>query len=30
MTNAHVVAGAQRVQVVLPPANADGTLATAL
>ncbi|HJZ81380.1 MAG TPA: trypsin-like peptidase domain-containing protein [Pyrinomonadaceae bacterium] len=30
MTNAHVVSGAQRVQVVLPPANADGTLATAL
>jgi serine protease Do len=30
LTNAHVVSGAQRVQVVLPPANADGTLATAL
>jgi serine protease Do len=30
MTNAHVVDGAQRVQVVLPPANADGTLGTAL
>ncbi len=30
MTNAHVVSGAQRVQVVLPPANADGTLSTAL
>ena len=30
MTNAHVVNGAQRVQVVLPPANADGTLGTAL
>ena len=30
MTNAHVVSGAERVQVVLPPANADGTLATAL
>ena len=30
MTNAHVVSGAQRVQVVLPPTNADGTLATAL
>ena len=30
MTNAHVVSGAQRIQVVLPPANADGTLATAL
>jgi serine protease Do len=30
MTNAHVVAGAQRVQVVLPPEDADGTLATAL
>src|SRR5262245_43822582 len=26
MTNAHVVSGAQRVQVVLPPSNADGTL----
>jgi len=30
MTNAHVVNGAQRVQVVLPPDNVDGTLATAL
>jgi serine protease Do len=30
MTNAHVVSGAQRVQIVLPAANADGTLATAL
>jgi serine protease Do len=30
MTNAHVVAGAQRVQVILPPPNADGTLAAAL
>ena len=30
MTNAHVVAGAQRVEVLLPHANADGTLATAL
>ena len=30
MTNAHVVAGAQRVQIVLPADNADGTLATAL
>ena len=30
ITNAHVVSGALRVQVVLPPANADGTLATAL
>src|SRR5262245_45811038 len=30
MTNAHVVAGAQRVQIVLPPINADGSLATAL
>jgi serine protease Do len=30
MTNAHVVAGAQRVEVMLPHANADGTLATAL
>ena len=30
MTNAHVVNGAQRVQIILPPENADGTLATAL
>src|SRR5215468_8514420 len=30
MTNAHVVNGAQRIQVVLPAGNADGTLATAL
>jgi len=30
LTNAHVVNGAQRVQVVVPPANADGSLATAL
>lgn len=30
LTNAHVVSGAQRVQIVLPPDNADGTLATAL
>jgi serine protease Do len=30
MTNAHVVNNAQRVQVVVPPTNADGTLATAL
>jgi serine protease Do len=30
MTNAHVVNGAQRVEVVLPADNADGTLATAL
>src|SRR4051812_7354778 len=30
MTNAHVVNGAQRVQVILPPENVDGTLATAL
>jgi len=30
MTNAHVVTGAQRVQIVLPPDNADGTLASAL
>ena len=30
MTNAHVVNGAQRVQIMLPPDNADGTLATAL
>src|SRR5262245_57629548 len=30
MTNAHVVNGAQRIQVVLPPANADGSLQSAL
>jgi serine protease Do len=30
LTNAHVVSGAVRVQVVLPPERADGTLATAL
>jgi serine protease Do len=30
LTNAHVVNGAQRVQIMLPPENADGTLATAL
>src|SRR4026207_676797 len=30
MTNAHVVSGAQRVQIVLPADTADGTLATAL
>jgi serine protease Do len=30
MTNAHVVSGAQRLQVVLPAEDADGTLATAL
>ena len=30
MTNAHVVEGARRVQVVLRPATADGSLATAL
>ena len=30
MTNAHVVDGAQRVQIVLPADHADGTLATAL
>src|SRR5262245_30304146 len=30
MTNAHVVSGAQRVQIVLPPDKADGSLATAL
>ena len=30
MTNAHVVSGARRVEVVLPAENADGTLATAL
>ena len=30
MTNAHVVNGAQRIQVVLPPSDADGSLKTAL
>jgi serine protease Do len=30
LTNAHVVSGAQRVEVVLPPPNPDGSLATAL
>jgi serine protease Do len=30
LTNAHVVSGAQRVQVVVPEAGADGSLATAL
>jgi serine protease Do len=30
MTNAHVVNGAQRVQVVLPPREADGSVASAL
>ena len=30
MTNAHVVSGARRVQVVVPTGDADGTLATAL
>src|SRR4051812_42805590 len=30
LTNAHVVNGAQRVQVVVPAANADGSLASAL
>jgi len=30
ITNAHVVSGAQRVQVLVPAGNADGTLATAL
>jgi serine protease Do len=30
ITNAHVVSGAQRVQIVLPAPNADGTLASAL
>ena len=30
MTNAHVVNGARRIQVVLRPANADGSLAVAL
>jgi serine protease Do len=30
MTNAHVVSGAQRVQIVLPAENVDGTLTSAL
>jgi serine protease Do len=30
ITNAHVVSGAQHISVVLPPADADGSLATAL
>src|SRR4029434_2397148 len=30
MTNAHVVSGARRIQIVLPAENADGTLGTAL
>jgi serine protease Do len=30
LTNAHVVSGAQRVQIVLPAENADGTLTSAL
>jgi len=30
ITNAHVVEGAQHVQVIVPPSNADGSLATAL
>src|SRR6188768_622245 len=30
MTNAHVISGARRIQIVLPSDNADGTLATAL
>jgi serine protease Do len=30
LTNAHVVNGARRIQILLPPDNADGTLATAL
>jgi serine protease Do len=30
LTNAHVVSGARRVQIVLPPDKADGTLSTAL
>jgi len=30
LTNAHVVNGAQRIQVVVPPRDADGSLATAL
>src|SRR6185369_15384836 len=30
MTNAHVVNGAQRIQVVIPPADANGSLSSAL
>jgi serine protease Do len=30
ITNAHVVSGAQRVEVVMPPPSSDGSLATAL
>jgi serine protease Do len=30
LTNAHVVSGAQRVQIVLPPVDAEGAIATAL
>jgi serine protease Do len=30
LTNAHVVSGAQRVHVVLPPADSDGSVASAL
>ena len=30
MTNAHVISGARRIQIVLPADNADGRLATAL
>jgi serine protease Do len=30
ITNAHVVSGAQRIEVVLPPPSSDGSLATAL
>jgi serine protease Do len=30
LTNAHVVSGARRVQIVMPSDNADGTLSTAL
>jgi serine protease Do len=30
MTNAHVVSGARRIQIIMPAENADGTLATAL
>jgi serine protease Do len=30
MTNAHVVSGAEHIQVILPSADADGSLATAL
>jgi serine protease Do len=30
LTNAHVISGAEHIQVVLPPPDADGSLATAL